>query len=569
MSAEGAEPLPRRKGSEMTKVTGIELTRRRALQMMGLAGAAAFATTTLGKSAAFAAGTDQQGRVIIAFTGEPTVFNPHKPHIEADESVHAALYDTLVEIDEKGQYHPVLAETVPTVENGGISADGLNWTIKLRDGIKWHDGKPFTAEDVKFNIELLVNPDFASWRKTGHELVRDLKVVSPNELTFRLERPYAPYAAILASTPIIPKHAYEGVTNLNEAPFDQAPIGTGPFKWKNRVAGDHVELEANTDYFGEGPHLQGAIFKYIPDFSVFYTQFKTGDYDLVGIQYMMPDVYDEARTLADKKVELVGNGYVESISLNMSKPQFKDPKVREALYMAVDKAGIIDALYYGTMRPTESFMPQESFYYNPDLPQHEFNIAKANEILDAAGWEKGSDGVRAKDGVRLAFTNSTTAGNNLREQTQQFLQQTFKEIGAEMTISNLPPAVMWGDYWLKSEFDSVIVGLNVMTGADPECSDYYKSSSSPATGGVGQNTWVYSNAKVDELLVRGAELNDPTERLAIYHDIQSEIRNDLPFLPLFQYQAVRGYKTGLEGIRYNINSRSDTWNIREWHWNKA
>jgi peptide/nickel transport system substrate-binding protein len=553
----------------MSETITMNFNRRQVLKLMGLAGTAAAAYSFTGVNGAIAAGTDQSGRVTIAFTSEPVVFHPHKPHMEVDEAVHSALFDTLIGIDEKGEYFPILASEVPTVANGGISADGLNWVIKLRDGVKWHDGKPFTAEDVKFNIELLVNPDFASWRKTGHEFVRDIEVVSATELKFRLERSYAPYAAILASTPIIPKHAYEGVTNLNEAPFDQAPIGTGPFKWGTRVTGDHVELVANTEYFGEGPFLEAAVFKYIPDTSVFYTQFKTGDFDLVGIQYLMPDNYEEAKGLEGKTVELVGNGYVESFTLNMQRPQFADPKVRQALYLAIDKTSIIDALYYGTMRPTESFMPQESFYFNGDLPKHEFNIEAANKLLDEAGWVKGADGIRAKDGVRLSFSNSTTAGNQLREQTQQFLQQTFKDIGAEMTISNLPPAVMWGDYWMKSEFDSVIVGLNVMTGSDPECSDYFKSTSAPATGGTGQNTWVYKNEKVDELLNKGAELTDPQERLSVYHDIQSLIRADLPFLPLFQYQAVRGYKTGLEGIRYNINTRADAWNIATWRWAKA
>lgn len=545
------------------------LSRRRALQLLGLAGAANMLPSVFGQSFVMAAGTSQEGQVIVGFTQEPTVFNPHKPHMEMDEGVHAALFDALFDMNEKGEYFPLLAAEVPTIANGGISADGLNWKVKLRDDVKWHDGKPFTAEDVKFTIELLVNPDFASWRRTGHELVRDLTVVSPTELTFRLDRPYSPYAAILATTPIVPAHAFAGLSNLNEAPFDQAPIGTGAFKWKNRVTGDHVELEANTEYYGDGPHLKTLIFKYIPDMTVFYTQFKTGDYDMVGIQYINPDVYAEAQTLPGKVVELVGNPYVESLSLNMQRDQFKDPKVREALYLAIDKAAIIDALYYGTMRPTESFMPQESVYYNPDLPKHEFNIEKANQLLDEAGWVKGSDGVRAKDGVRLSFTNSTTAGNQLREQTQQFLQQSFKDIGVDMVISNLPPAVMWGDYWMLSQFDSVIVGLAVMTGADPECSDYYKSTSSPAKGGVGQNTWVYSNPKVDELLVKGSELVSPEDRKPIYNEIQSLIRADLPFLPLFQYQAVRGYKEGLEGIRYNINTRCDTWNVRDWRWAKA
>jgi len=147
-------------------------------------------------------------------------------------------------------------------------------------------------------------------------------------------------------------------------------------------------------------------------------------------------------------------------------------------------------------------MPKESYYYNSDLPAHEYNVDKAKELLDQAGWKPGADGIREKDGVRLAFSNSTTSGNHLREQAQQFIQQSFREIGIDMSISNLPPAVMWGEYWMMSKFDSVLVGLTPLTGPDPHCSDFFRSTASPAKGGTGQNTWVYSNSEVDALLIR-------------------------------------------------------------------
>lgn len=542
----------------------FNMNRRQTLGLLSAAGIAAV-IPGFGRGSVANAQEAPKGQVVIGFSQEPTVFNPNLPHIEVDEGVYYAVFDTLIDVDPDGNFFPLLAVEVPTQANGGISEDGKTWTVKLRDDVKWHDGTPFTAEDVKFTLELLVDPDFRSWRRNGHELITEIDVISDTEISWTMERSFAPYASILATTFIVPKHAFEGV-DPNNAPFNNSPIGTGPFKWQNRVSGDHIELVANPEYFGDGPYLERLVLKYIPDLTVLYTQFRSGDIDAVGVQWITPDHYAEASTLPGRVVDVAGSATFESVSFNLQRPQFQDRAVREALYYAIDKQSIIDALYYGVPKPTETYMPREYAYFNPDLPQHEFSIERANEILDEAGWERGSDGVRAKDGVRLSFTNSTTAGNHLREQAQQFLQQTFAEVGAEMTISNLPPAVMWGDYWMLSQFDTVIVGLNCFAGPDPDTSDYFRSTSSPATGGNGQNTWVYNNAEVDELLVEGASLMSQEERLPIYRRIQEIMREDLPFLPIFQYAVVRGKKEGLEGYEANINNRIDTWDVRSWKW---
>lgn len=542
----------------------MNTTRRQALGLLALGASGVVLSGLPGFSRAMAQGKDAKGQLTVGFSQEPTVFNPHMPHIEVDEGIHFSIFDPLFYVDEKGAFVAALAAEVPTVENGGISADGLNWKVKLRDGVKWHDGKPFTAEDVKFTLELLVDPNFRSWRKTGHEFVRDVTVVSPTEITWRMEKPFAPYPSILASTFITPKHLLGAEADRNTAAYNNAPVGTGAFKWKERVAGDYILLDANKDYFGDGPHIERLIYKYVPDLNVMYTQFKTGDIDVVGLQWITPDHYDEAKDLAGKVVNVVPGSTIESLSFNMERPQFKDPAVREALYAAIDKQSIIEALYYGLPTPTESYVPQQSFYYNPDLPKHEYSIEKAKKLLDDAGWAPGADGVRAKDGVKLAFTCSTTAGNHIREQVQQYMQQSFKDIGVEMTISNLPPAVMWGDYWMLSKFDSVIVGLDFLTGPDPDTSDFFRSTSSGAKGGSGQNTWQFVNKDVDDLLAKGGSLFVPEERKAVYLKIQEIMRKELPLLPLFQYATVRGHKQGVENVTPNVNTRIDTWNVSTW-----
>jgi peptide/nickel transport system substrate-binding protein len=232
----------------------------------------------------------------------------------------------------------------------------------------------------------------------------------------------------------------------------------------------------------------------------------------------------------------------------------------------MDRKSIIDAIYYGLPTPTESYLPRQSWAFNPNLPVQDYNPAQAKQILDAAGWKPGADGVREKGGVRLEFTNSTTAGNHVREQAQQLLQQNWQEIGAKMTIKNMPAAVIWGDYFAMSQYDSVMVGEDFLTGPDPDVSYYFDSHNVPAKGGAGNNTMQYDNSEVDKLLLEGATTFDRAKRKAIYAQVQSLIRADLPLLPIFQYAVIEGTKAKLIGYAPNVNSQSNDWNVGLWYW---
>ncbi|HMR36599.1 MAG TPA: peptide ABC transporter substrate-binding protein [Paracoccus sp. (in: a-proteobacteria)] len=548
--------------------TMANFPRRAALRLLAVTGAVGLIALNLLGEPAFGQTPPAapSGRVVVGLSQEPTVFNPLMAKIEPDDGVHFSIFDALFRIDPQGVIQPNLAVEVPTQENGGISQDGLEWRIRLRDDVRWHDGEPFTAEDVKFTLELITNPDFRAWRTTGHSLLRDITVVSPTEITWRMEEAFAPYLSFLTETFIVPKHVLEKEADPNAAAFNQAPIGTGAFKWGQRVAGDHIELVANPDYFGEGPYIERLVFKYIPDVTVLYTQFKSGDIDLVGNAFITADNYAEASNLPGRVVTLVPSPAVESIYLNLERPQFKDPAVREALYAAIDRQGVIDALYYGVPTTTETFLPPQSPYRNPDLPAQRYNLERAAQILDEAGWLPGPDGIRAKDGVRLSFANSTTAGHHLREQTQQFLQQTLAEIGVEMTISNLPAAVMWGEFWSQSQFDTAMVGITYQIGGDPDVTNRFHTRAIAAQGGSGSNNAQYSNPEVDALLEEGVRTFDPERRREIYYRVQELVRGDLPFLPLFQNTQVRGHKEGLHGVEANPNTRTESWNAAAWYW---
>lgn len=558
------------KGSNDRRQGGSSILRptRRELLKLGLAAGAAgiIAPGRLGRGWAAGPPSKPTGQVVIGFSQEPTVFNPHMLHIEVDEGVHWNLFSPLWGVSPEGKYTPYLATEVPTVENGGVSEDGLSWKVKLRNDVKWHDGQPFTAEDVKYTLDLIVDPNFKTARKAGHDLVREIAVVSPTEITWKMEKAYAPYHSIMAWTFMVPKHVLGKEKDPNTAPFNNAPIGTGPFKWGERVAGDHILLTANEDYFGEGPYLEKVIFKYIPDLTVLFTQFKTGDIDYIGIQGITADHYAEAKDLPDRVVTPVPAGFIETLSLNLGTKQLADKAVRQALYYGMDKKSIIEQIYYNLPTQAESFMPNQAAFINKDLPKHEFDPARAKKILDDAGWAPGSDGIRAKDGVRLEVVNSTTAGNHVREQAQQFLQQSWRDIGVQMTINDLPPAVMWGDFWMQSKFESAFAGIAFLTGPDPDASDYFSSKAINVQGGAGQNTFQYKNAEIDDLLVKGATTLRQDQRAEIYKKIQAIIRDDLPFLPIFQYAVVEGTKKGLMGFQPTVNIRCNTWNVNTWYW---
>ena len=544
-------------------------SRRQLLALGAAAGALAWGGPTVGWTSAARAATPPakpKGQAVIGLSQEPTVFQPLKLHIEVDEAVYMNLFGTLWRSDPEGNFGPDLAAEIPTVENGGVSADGLHWRIKLRPDVTWHDGTPFTAEDVKYNLDLLVDPKFLSGRRAGHDLVRDITIVSPTEITWRMEHAYAPYPAILSWTWFGPKHILAKEADINKPAFAQHPIGTGPFRWVERVPGDHITLSAYQGYHGPGPYLERLVIKYVPDLTVLYTQFQTGDIDYIGLQGITPDHYEEAKALSGRTVMPAPKATIENIALNTGLPVFKDRAVREALYLAMDKKSIIEQIYYGLPTPTESYLPMQSWAFNPDLPKGSYDPDKAKALLDATGWKPGPDGVRVKDGVRLEFTNSTTAGNHVREQAQQLLQQNWMEIGAKMSISNLPPAVMWGDYWMLSKFESAMVGIDFMVGPDPDATDYFSSRASAAKGGGGQNTTQYVSPEADSLIKEGAATVDRAARKAAYLKLQELTRRDLPYLPIFQYAMVQGVKTGLEGFVPNINTQENCWNANAWYW---
>jgi peptide/nickel transport system substrate-binding protein len=548
---------------------GVSLDRRELLRsgsLLGLTlpfagGLGAMALSGLGAAPAQAA---SPGQLVIGVTQEAVNFNPLLyVNTGVETSVEFIVFDALWKFDPEGKLLPNLAAEIPTAENGGISADGLTWTIKLRPGVKWHDGKPFSAADVVFTLDVIRDPKVVVRSRNGHEHVESYEAVDDNTVRIKLKESFAPYIVSWQKTSIIPKHILGGI-DINTAPFNTSPVGTGPFKFKNRVAGSYIEFEPNPDYHGGAPKLTSLIQKYVPDQQTLYAQFQTGEVDIYELQGIPPLLYAKAKTLPNCKVAPSASPFVEFIYFNCGKPQFQDKRVRKALYMAIDKKGWIDAVYYGVPIPSLSYLPPNHWAYNNKLVDPGFDPGKAAALLDEAGWQVASDGVRAKDGVRLAFTMSTTAGNKAREQAEQLVQQNLKKVNVEMTIKNMPASVVWGDYTVKSEFDTLMVGWDALLYPDPDYGDRIISKSIPAKGGSGSNYVQYENPEIDDLCAKGVATLKQEDRKAIYDRIQEILLEDMPFAPIFAYQTIVGIKDRVGGYVLNPYTPINTWNPADW-----
>jgi peptide/nickel transport system substrate-binding protein len=271
-----------------------EITRRQFIKTTGTVAAGVALAGTAGLVTPRSAWA-KKNSVIIGMTQEPVNFNPLLYVNSGTEEVpEACMFDALWDVNEKGQFIPNLAVKVPTLENGGISADGKVWKVELKKGVKWHDGAPFTAKDVEFTYKTIVNPNVAIRSRSGFDLISEFKIVSDYNVEIYLSKPFVPFAWAWQKMHIVPAHVLSKVPDLNTAAYNTNPIGSGPYKLVKRVAGSHMEYKKNPDYHRGAPTIDSVIHKFVPDQTVLYTQYKTGEIDVMGLHGTPPDRFEEA-----------------------------------------------------------------------------------------------------------------------------------------------------------------------------------------------------------------------------------------------------------------------------------
>ncbi len=531
-----------------------------------------------------AAGQPKMGGTLrIAMYQEPAILNPYLNSQTAGTEVMNLIFLGLTDVDPEGKRVPVLASEVPTTQNGGVSADGKTVTYKLRRDVKWHDGKPFTAKDVQFTWQAIMDTSNPIASRTGYSSITAVDVKDDYTATVTYKEFYAPFATLFPS--ILPAHAYDGKTaGLDKHDQARKPIGTGPFKVQEWSSGNHVTLAKNPDYYQKGkPYVDQVVFRITPSREVGIAQVKTGEADVVWdlSEASVPEVESDPNLM----VWAGAAPDVERLIINFSAPSgatqglpaskhpvLSDPKVREAIELAINKKAIVDKLLFGKTTVASSPVPMGWAAYKP--APSEFSVDKAKQLLDQAGWRPGSDGIRAKDGVKMVLTYSTTTGNALRERTQQVIQENLQAVGIQLEIKNLPSAVLLGQWADNSPRKRGNYDINMWTtnaGIDPHqhLVQYFHSSQIPteANKGDGFNYSRLMDPEVDKALDEAGATPDETKRKAAYERALKGIIASRAHIYLYNRLDVDGGRKYVQGHKPNPWSTL-TWDLHEWWLNK-
>ncbi len=465
---------------------------------------------------------------------------------------------SLVRIDDKLQYVPYLATEVPTLENGGISKDGLTYTFKLRKNVRWHDGQPFTSKDVKFTYDVIMMQGVDVRGRVGWDQID--KVDTPDDYTvvYHFKSIDAPFLGRVVIANVLPQHILGGLSGdaINKHQWFRAPVGVGPYKFKEWVPGSYISLVKNPDYFKKGqPYFDAVIYKIVPDANSLLNQLQTGEIDSrVRLNNEHVDIVKGM-----KNVHLVS---VPSVTpwllwMNNTKPPFNDESVRQALAYGFDKQGIAKTLLKGYVEPAWQLVSPLSWAYNPNVVKHKYDPNKAKQILDGAGWKPGSDGIREKDGNKLSFEILNIAGEQERVQILSFIQAQWKDIGVDAKIKAVDVGTMWGNALPKRDYQMAYSYTGRQ--ADPDVAGWYMSPDrKPAYNFAG-----YSNPQVDDLLTQALQTVDRNKRKELYFKVQEIVADDVVYLFLFWLanhtalnNRVQGYKPGPGYVEF--------WNADEW-----
>ena len=485
---------------------------------------------------------------IEASIGEPSTLLPVLASDSASSDINGLVYNGLLRYDKNLRLEGVLAES------WDISDDNLTITFHLRKGVKWHDGAPFTSADVLFTYQMYIDPQVPTSYAEDFKQVARAEAPDPHIFRVTYREPYAP-ALESWSTPIHPRHLLEGL-DVTKSPLGRAPIGTGPYHLVEWKPGEKLVLEANPDYFEGRPYIRRVLYRIIPDTSTQFLELQSGGLDFMGltpIQYATQTDTPAFRRSFNKYRYLAFS--YSYLGYNLRKPLFQDVRVRQAIAHAIDKQEIIDGVLLGLGQAATGPYKPDTWVYNPRVKTFVFDPPAARSLLEAAGWrDSDGDGVRDRDGQRLAFTIVTNQGNDLRAKTAEIIQRRLKEVGIDVQIRIVEWATFLKEFIFPGNFDVTILGWT--GGPEP---DQYNIWHSSKTGPRELNFIHYRNSEVDTLLERGRRSFDQAERKRIYDRFQEILAEEQPYTFLYIGEALpavarrfRGIEPAPAGITYNF-----------------
>lgn len=483
---------------------------------------------------------DDSSSTLVYGSGDYTRINPA---LDEHGEINLLLFNGLTAHDANNHVIPGLAKS------WSYDEATHTYTFQLEQGVKWHDGEPFTAEDVKFTIEAIMNPDNESEIFSNYEDVEAIQVIDESTVAFQLADDNVAFLEYM-SIGILPKHLLEG-ENMQESDFFRFPIGTGPYKMSKWDVGQAITLVRNEDYFKGVPNIETIVFKIVPDDNAKALQLRSGELDLAHLTPKDAQTFEanEQFTCYDMKT-----ADYRGILYNFANEYWqKNRDLIPAISYGIDRDAMIQAVILG--QGLAAYGPlQRNVYHYEDVEKYDYNPDKAKALLESLGCVMGSDGYYTRDGQRLGFTINCSAGDQVRIDMAQIAAQQLKQIGIDVKVE-VPAQIDW------SNQEAFLIGWGSPFDADDHTYKVFAT-------GKGSNFSSYSNEKVDEYLSLARQTSDTAERAKYYALFQEELARNPAFTFFCYVDANYVGIAGLQGISEETimghHGVGIFWNVNEW-----
>lgn len=498
---------------------------------------------------------DPNAVIDLATNADPTL-NPWAPGAVIESNlINTILFEQLT------RYSPEdLSPSPALAESWEASEDALAWTFHLRDDVVWSDGESFNAEDVAFTFnDVVKNPDLGAQSANQFAAVDSVEIVDDYTVRFVLNSPFSALPYYLASyAGIIPEHVLGSAENpLTVTSFNkQSPVSTGPYMVAEFVPGSHVRLVPNENFYGTAPKLAGIVFRVIPDTNTQVAQLLAGQLDLVG--RLNPNALAGVERNPELEVLSQSQNIFYFVALNFDDERFQDVNVRQALLTAIDRQALIDALIqgYGTVA-TGPIAPLLAALHNDDVAQHAYDPERALELMAAAGWTPGPDGILQKDGEQFIVDMPTASYAELTP-ASLLIQQFWADIGVQAEIETIE----WNAYIqrviLERDYEASVAWWSMPP--TPDVTPYFACSAAH----TGNNIPNYCSEELDELLAAGRRALSAEDQQAAYYELQEYLAIELPYLYLWHPNIISVVRDNVEGMP-EINAATAFQHAEEWY----
>ncbi len=568
------------------RMAAVGLTAPMATQLLAFSGVAMAQTRSVYKPTKRGGG----GLLKVMWWQGPTLLNPHFAVGTKDQDACRLFYEPLAAWDRDGNLRPKLAASIPSREDGTLAADGKSVIWKVKQGVTWHDGKPFTADDVLFTWQYSSDPATATVSSGSYKDVT-VEKIDPYTVVVKFKQPTPFWADTFVGWAggIIPRHLFGDYVGAKsrDAPTNLKPVGTGPYKFKDFKPGDLVTGEINMDYHEPNrPHFDAIEMKGGGDaVSAARAVLQTGEYHFAWNLQVEDEILQRMEKGGKGKVAITPGGGIEHMQLNNTDPwtevdgersslktkhpTLSDPAVRQALSLLIDKNSIQDHIYGRTGIATANYINNPE-RFRSKTTKFEFNVDKANAILDKAGWVRGADGIRAKDGKKLKFVFQTSI-NQPRQKTQAIIKQAAQRAGIEMELKSVTASVFFSsDVANPDTYTKFYADLqeysNGMNAPDPEVFLRQFCSWEVATKEnkwQGRNITRWRNQEYDDIHKAAQVELDPIKRAAMLIKLNELVINNVVVIPLVMRPGTAGVGNGL--MLELTGWDNNTWDLANWY----